>query len=80
MPKSALFAAIVATAGLVAVASSAASAQCSPGYQPVKVQGNWVCRIKTPKLPMKAQTQGKKSIWIPMEAPVLTSPDGRKYR
>jgi hypothetical protein len=61
MLKSTLFAAIAAAAGLVAVASPGASAQCSPGYQPVKIQGNWVCRLQTPKLPLKAKTQTKRS-------------------
>lgn len=58
--KAALIAAAVAAAGLVAVASPAA-ARCANGYEPVKIQGNWVCRIKTPKLPLKAKTQRKKS-------------------
>ena len=56
--KAALIAAIAAAAGLVAVASPAA-ARCAAGYEPVEVQGNWVCSLKTPKLPLKAKTGGK---------------------
>lgn len=50
--KASLIAAVTA-AGLFAAASPA-SAACSPGYERVKIQGHWLCQIKTPKLPMKA--------------------------
>jgi hypothetical protein len=77
----------VAAAGALAVAVLAAAptqpataASCKAGYEPVKIQGNWVCRVKTPRLPIKANTQRKKGIWIPIEAPVLRSPDGRRAR
>jgi len=39
----------------------AAAPSCKAGYAPVKIQGNYVCRIQTPKLPLKAKTQQKKS-------------------
>jgi hypothetical protein len=71
MLKSAFFAAIAAAAGLVAVASPGGSAQCSPGYQPVKIQGNWVCRLKTPNQPLKAKTQNtSRSRAYPKHIPV----------
>ena len=31
---------------------------CPAGYEPVWIQGNMVCKIKTPKLPVKAK-QGR---------------------
>ncbi len=46
----------------------AAAAICKAGYAPVKIQGNYVCRLQTPNLPLKAKTQGKKahgSVWSP---------------
>lgn len=46
-------AAIIATLGM-AVMTQPASA-CANGYEAVWIQGNKVCRIKTPKLPMKAK-------------------------
>jgi hypothetical protein len=58
--KASLIAVIVATAGLVAVASPAA-ARCANGYEPAKVQGNWVCRLKTPKLPLKSPQKRSKA-------------------
>jgi hypothetical protein len=61
--KASLIAAIVAAAELVAVASPAA-ARCANGYEPVNIQGNWVCRLKTPKLPLKAKTQTKRSEFV----------------
>jgi hypothetical protein len=61
--KTALIGAIVAVTGLVAVASPAA-ARCAAGYEPVRVQGNWVCRLKTPKLPLKSNTQRKKAVYM----------------
>jgi hypothetical protein len=70
MLKSTLFAAIAAAAGLVAVASPGASAQCSPGYQPVKIQGNWVCRLKTPNLPLKKTHNTSRSKAYPQHIPV----------
>ena len=57
--RTGLFAAVIAGVGLVALEQSGEAASCGAGYEPVKVQGNWVCRIKTPKLPMKAKTQPK---------------------
>jgi hypothetical protein len=57
--RTGLLAAVIAGAGLVALAESGEAASCGAGYEPVKIQGNWVCRIKTPKLPTKAKTQRK---------------------
>jgi hypothetical protein len=57
--RTGLLAAVVGGAGLVALVQSGEAASCGAGYEPVKIQGNWVCRIRTPKLPLKAQTQRK---------------------
>ena len=57
--RGALMAAVVAAAALATVPSPAA-ARCANGYEPVKSQGNWVCRIKTPKLPLKAKMPAKR--------------------
>lgn len=51
--KASLIAAAFTAAGLFAAASPAAAA-CSPGYERVQIQGHWLCKIKTPKLPLKA--------------------------
>ena len=48
-----LFALIVAAAGLTAIAQPAAA--CSNGYESVWIQGHKICKIKTPKLPIKAK-------------------------
>ena len=48
-----LFASIVVAAGLAAVAQPAGA--CSNGYEPVWIQGHKICKIKTPKLPIKAK-------------------------
>ena len=51
--KSRLFTALVATAGLCAFVQPALA--CSNGYEAVWIQGNKVCKIKTPKLSLKAK-------------------------
>ena len=61
MLKCTLIASIITAAVLAAAATPAAAASCGNGYEPVKVQGNWVCRLRTPKLPLKAKTQSKGS-------------------
>jgi hypothetical protein len=49
--KSGLIAAIVALGGLAALAQPAAA--CPAGYEAVWIDGNKVCKFKTPKLPLK---------------------------
>jgi hypothetical protein len=51
--KAALIAATVAAAGFAAVTPPAAAA-CASGYEAVRSQGKQVCRLKTPKLPLKS--------------------------
>ena len=48
-----LIAAIFAAAGFAALTQPAMA--CGAGYEPVWIQGNKVCKIKTPKLPIKAK-------------------------
>ena len=48
-----LFALFVAAAGLTAIAQPAAA--CPNGYESVWIQGHKICKIKTPKLPIKAK-------------------------
>lgn len=48
-----LIAAIVGAFGFVGLAQPAMA--CANGYEAVWIQGNKVCRIKTPKLPLKAK-------------------------
>lgn len=43
MKKSLLTSAITAAATFAMI--GVASAACSPGYKPVKIQGNWVCKL-----------------------------------
>jgi hypothetical protein len=45
-------AAVVALGGIAALAQPAFA--CPNGYEAVWIQGNKVCKIKTPKLPLKA--------------------------
>jgi hypothetical protein len=47
-------AAVVALGGIAALAQPAFA--CPNGYEAVWIQGNKVCKIKTPKLPLKANT------------------------
>ena len=54
--KSKLIAAVVAIGGFAALAQPASA--CPAGYESVWIQGNMVCKIKTPKLPVKAK-QGR---------------------
>ena len=42
-----------AAAGFAALTQPAMA--CGAGYEPVWIQGNKVCKIKTPKLPIKAK-------------------------
>jgi hypothetical protein len=39
----------------------AAAASCKGGYEPVRIQGNWVCRLRTPKPPLKANQNPSRS-------------------
>jgi hypothetical protein len=48
-----VIAAIFAAAGIAAITQPAMA--CGAGYEPVWIQGNKVCKIKTPKLPIKAK-------------------------
>jgi hypothetical protein len=49
-----VIAAIVAAGSLTALVQPA-SAACAPGYHKVKIQGNSICALKTPNLPLKAK-------------------------
>jgi hypothetical protein len=51
--KTGAFAAIIAMVGLVAAATPAGA--CPNGYEAVWIQGHKVCRIKLPKLKLKAK-------------------------
>ncbi len=48
-----VIAAIFAAAGFAAITQPAMA--CGAGYEPVWIQGNKVCKIKTPKPPIKAK-------------------------
>lgn len=52
-----LIAAIIAAAGLLALAQPASA--CPAGYEPVWIQGNMVCKFKTPKFPLKVKERRK---------------------
>jgi hypothetical protein len=52
--KAPILAAIFAAVGMTALAQPASA--CPNGYEPVWIQGNKVCKIKTPKLDLKADT------------------------
>jgi hypothetical protein len=52
--KSHIVASIFAAVGMAVLAQPAAA--CSAGYESVWIQGNKVCKIKTPKLGLKANT------------------------
>ena len=52
--KSHIIAAAVAAAGMAVLAQPAAA--CSNGYESVWIQGHKICKIKTPKLGLKANT------------------------
>lgn len=51
--RSAIIAAIVAAAGFGGLAQPALA--CANGYEAVWIQGHKICRIETPKLPIKAK-------------------------
>ena len=51
--RASLMAAILAAAGFTALSQPAMA--CANGYEPVWIQGHKVCKIKTPKLPLKAK-------------------------
>jgi hypothetical protein len=53
--KAGVFAAATAAAGLIAL--SAPAGACPNGYEAAWIQGNKVCRIKTPNLNLKAKTK-----------------------
>lgn len=59
--KSRIIASLFAAAGMAVLAQPAAA--CPNGYERVKIQGHYICKIKTPKLDLKANTgpQLKKS-------------------
>lgn len=52
--KAPVFAAIFAAVGMTALAQPASA--CPNGYEPSWVQGHMICKIKTPKLGLKADT------------------------
>lgn len=52
--KASVMAAIAAAFGMTALAQPASA--CPNGYESVWIQGNKVCKIKTPKLDLKAKT------------------------
>jgi hypothetical protein len=52
--KSRIIASVIAAAGMALLAQPAAA--CPNGYESVWIQGNKVCKIKTPKLDLKANT------------------------
>jgi len=52
--KAPIFAAIFAAVGMTALAQPASA--CPAGYEAVWIQGNKVCKIKTPKFDLKANT------------------------
>jgi hypothetical protein len=52
--KSRIIASIFAAVGMAAIAQPAAA--CPNGYEQVKIQGHYICKIKTPKLDLKANT------------------------
>lgn len=51
--KTPIFAAMLAAASMAVIAQPAAA--CPNGYESVWIQGNRVCKIKTPKLDLKAK-------------------------
>lgn len=58
--KAPIFAAMIAAFGMAALAQPAAA--CSNGYEPVWIQGSKVCKIKTPKMGLKANTGVKPGV------------------
>jgi hypothetical protein len=52
--KSRIIAAVFAAVGMAVIAQPAAA--CPNGYESVWIQGNKVCKIKTPKFDLKADT------------------------
>lgn len=55
--KTGLLAAAVTVIGMSALVQPALA--CANGYEAVWIQGNKVCKIKTPKLPLKAKQGGE---------------------
>ena len=55
--KNGLITAAVTAVGLSALVQPALA--CPNGYEAVWIQGNKVCKIKTPKLPLKAKQGGE---------------------
>lgn len=53
--KAGALAVATALAGLIALAAPAAA--CPAGYEAVWIQGHRVCKVKTPKLNLKAKTK-----------------------
>ena len=52
--KSRIIASVFAAAGMAIIAQPASA--CSNGYESVWIQGHKICKIKTPKLGLKANT------------------------
>ena len=52
--KSRIIASLFAAAGMAVLAQPAAA--CPNGYESVWIQGHKICKIKTPKLDLKANT------------------------
>jgi hypothetical protein len=67
--RATLIAIVIAVAALAALPQPAA-ARCANGYEAVRVQGNQVCRLKTPRLPLKAKQKPSRSETGPKHIPV----------
>ena len=67
--RATLIATVIAVAALAALPQPAA-ARCANGYEAVRVQGNQVCRLKTPRLPLKAKQKPSRSETGPKHIPV----------
>lgn len=52
--KSRIIASLFAATGMAVLAQPAAA--CPNGYERVRIQGHYICKIKTPKLDLKANT------------------------
>ena len=68
--RAAPIAAVIVAAASIAVLPQPAAARCANGYEAVRVQGNQVCRQKTPRLPLKARQKPSRSETGPKHIPV----------
>jgi hypothetical protein len=59
--RAAPIATVIAAAAGIAVLPQPASARCANGYEAVWIQGNQVCSLKKPKLPLKAKQNRSRS-------------------